>query len=630
MKQLILPLLILVFISKNLYSKSEGFSFEISDSLKKNADAVYLFNDITYTRTSKTNLKETEHFAITILSDRGDYFAGFISYYDKFSSINKIECTIYDSSGNKIRKLKKSDIRDYSAYDSFSLFSDNRLKQFKALNPTYPYTIEIYVETNYNGFVGIPTWYPLQGYKQGVKETSLTIQYPKEFPIIFKENNIGGISKTEYIEDNFQCIKWSQKGIKAIEYEKLSPPFFDQVATVWFSPVEFDYDNYSGSFNDWETLGSWVYSLLDKNYQLTDQTKNTLNSLKAKYTDSKELAKQVYKFMQSRTRYVGIQLGIGGFKPFSPEVVDKIGYGDCKALSYYTKSLLDYVGIQSIYTVIGVNKQKIVFQDFANINQSNHVILCVPFEKDSVWLECTSQTAPFDHLFDGTTGRWALLITAEGGKLVKTPVSKENKKENIITVKMSGNNEFDCELEMNETGSFYDEDFQLLQLSGKELNEHLINESGISDISLRSVQVSQKEEIPILTVKENFSTKSFTSKAGNRLFVEISPFTSISKFKEQKVPRRTPVYIEDNSIYSDEIIFSLPEGYSVEHLPEMKSDSSEFGSYTTNISVEDDNVKYQQKLLLNKGTYSKEKYHDFIQFINSLAEVNRGKIILIK
>jgi hypothetical protein len=627
-KQITFLLLTLILFSTNLYSKEAGFSFEIADSLKKNADAVYLFYNTTYTRLSKASMKESEHYAVTILSDRGDYFAEFEFFYNKFSTIDNIECTIYDAEGKKVRKIKNSEISDYAAFDGFSLFSDARVKKFEALNPTYPYTIEVKVESSNNGFIGIPSWYPIEGYKQGIKETSLTVKFPADYPVKFRENNIGSVKKTESIENNFNCIAWSCGGIKAIESERFTPPFFDQVPSVSFAPVDFVYDNCQGSFNDWKSLGAWKYSILDKNYQLGEQTINQLNSLKSEFADKKILAEKVYKYMQSRTCYVGIQLGIGGWKPFSPEVVDKVGYGDCKALTYYTKALLEFVGINSIYTTIGSYSRKIVFDDFANLNQSNHVILCVPFEKDTVWLECTSQTAPFNHLFDGTSGRKALLVTPEGGKLVKTAEPLENKCEKTVSIKMNSNSDFTCEMKSRQTGSFYDDDFEMLQLSGKELNEKLIKESGISDLTLVAASVSQDEAIPALIVSKTFTTKSFTSKAGNRMFIEMSPFTSVKKIAEQKTARRTPVYFEESMIYSDEVVFQIPEGFSIEFIPEKKTITSEFGSFSSQFEAKENTIRFTQTLNLNKGTYPKEKYPVLIQFINQVAEANKNKTIL--
>jgi len=620
--------LILLVSLSNGFAKDAGFSFDYPDSLKKNADAVYLFRDYTYTRTSKSAMKEYFHTAVTILSDRGDDHARFVFGYDKFSSIDKIECTIYDSEGKKVRKIKSADIRDYAAYDGFTLFSDNRLKQFKAFNPSYPYTIELEVETSFDGFIGLPTWYPVETYNEGVKETSLTIKYPAGFPILFEEQNLTTPCRKEYSEGNLSCVKWAVNGVLPIESERYAPSFDQQVPSVFLSSNEFVFDKNEGAFNNWNSLGAWNYGLLETKYELSAQTKATLDSLKNKYPDKRELAEQVYKFMQSRTRYVGIQLGIGGLKPFSPEIVDKVGYGDCKALSYYTKALLAYVGIHSEYTVIGVNGRKILFDNFPSINQMNHAILCVPFETDSVWLECTSQTAPFNHLFEGSTGRKALLVTEHGGKIVTTYEPVENKKANKILLKLNGQGALNCDVESSQTGSFYDDDFGMLQLSDKELRERILKESAISDISLQTATVSQNEKAQELNVKRSFVSSSIVSKAGNRMFIDMSPFGSMSKVVAQRTARRNPVDVDENCCYYDEITLQLPEGFSVDHSPEAKTISSEFGSYVTNIEVNGKELTIKQTLKLNKSIYPKEKYPDFIAFLNSIADANKGKVIV--
>lgn len=620
-----------LFFCTSLYAKKSGeIDFNIPDSLKEDSKAVYLFHNTTYTRLSKSALKEECHFAVTILADRGDYFAEFEYGYDKFSTINKIECAIYDAKGKLVRKVKNSEIKDYSAYDGYSLFSDNRYKEFKALYPSYPYTIEVKINRSFNGFIGIPTWYPLEGYNQAVKETSVTIKFPPGLPIKFKENNIGKTVRNEFSEKNLQCITWKTSGLKPITYEKFSPPLFDQITSVSFAPVEFIFDNTEGEFSDWKSLGLWKYSLLDDDFEFTEETKNKLNSLKNQYSDKKELVKQVYKYMQGRTRYVSIQMGIGGLKPFNPEVVDNVGYGDCKALSYYTKSMLNYVGIPSIYTTIGVNNRKIVFDDFSNINQSNHVILCVPFKTDTVWLECTSQTAPFNHLFDGETGRRALLVKPEGGELVRTPVPNENKKKNNLLIKFNENEEFLCKMSTTLTGSFYDDDHNLLQLSDKELNEKLTKESGISDISLLNALVAENENIPELIIDKEFKTKNLASKAGSRYIIKISPFVPVSNFAEQKKQRRNPIYFEHEIDYCDEILFEIPDDLSIEHYPDNKVISSEFGNYSATFSLVDTNLKLQQNLTLYEGTHPAEKYSDFIGFINQVAEMTNQNIVLKK
>ena len=75
--------------------------------------------------------------------------------------------------------------------------------------------------------------------------------------------------------------------------------------------------------------------------------------------------------------------------------VDKLGYGDCKALTNYTKTLLDAVDVESYYTVVyGGKRIRNIDKEFS-ATEGNHVILCLPNEEDYIWLECTSQKTPF-------------------------------------------------------------------------------------------------------------------------------------------------------------------------------------------------------------------------------------------
>ncbi len=55
--------------------------------------------------------------------------------------------------------------------------------------------------------------------------------------------------------------------------------------------------------------------------------------------------------MQDKTRYISVQIGIGGWKPMLADDVNKLGYGDCKGLTNYTKALLEAVDVPSYYTL---------------------------------------------------------------------------------------------------------------------------------------------------------------------------------------------------------------------------------------------------------------------------------------
>ena len=115
-------------------------------------------------------------------------------------------------------------------------------------------------------------------------------------------------------------------------------------------------------------------------------------------------------------------MGIGGWQPFEASLVDQYGYGDCKALSNYTKSLLESLNIEARYTLVKAGEDEPnIISDFPS-RQFNHVILCVPNQGDTLWLECTSQTNPFGYTGTFTSDRDVLVVTDGGGKIVHTPV----------------------------------------------------------------------------------------------------------------------------------------------------------------------------------------------------------------
>ena len=150
---------------------------------------------------------------------------------------------------------------------------------------------------------------------------------------------------------------------------------------------------------------------------------------------------------------MSVQLGIGGWKPYSAAEVHRLKYGDCKGLTNYTSALLEAVGVDSHYSIVyaGRNKKDLP-QEFASI-AGNHAFLTVPIGDDKIWLECTSQDAPVNYLGRFTDDRYVLEVSKKGGELIKTKKyeDEENKTITRAIIDLQLNGDMSANVQMTST-----------------------------------------------------------------------------------------------------------------------------------------------------------------------------------
>ena len=354
------------------------------------------------------------------MNSKADRFGHFQENYDKQKKIKNIKGIVFDSNGKLIRRIKKKEIIDYTAVSGGSLYDDNRVKAVEIVQSSYPYTVEFEYEVVYSGLLIYPVWSPVLGYKVAVENSTYKALIPNNMEFRHKLKNYE-TEATEGTSGKNKTYEWTMENYPALKNEPYSPESINVFPLLFLSPNTFEYDGQKGTMETWEEYGKWLYRLAEGREELSPVTKQEVQQLVKDVESTEEKVRIIYEHLQSKTRYISIQLGIGGLQPFEAKVVDKNGYGDCKALSNYTRAMLKAAGINSYHATIGAGRgNKSIEPDFTFKGYTNHMILCVPLESDTIWLECTSQNQPFGFLGSFTDDRNALLITEEGGKIVRT------------------------------------------------------------------------------------------------------------------------------------------------------------------------------------------------------------------
>ena len=608
-------LLLIGFISFQILSFSQGYDAELT------------FQQ-TNIEISNNKMTKDLHYEIKINNRAGEKYTKITIPYSKISKVFNIEAYIKDSNGRIVKKLKKGEIIERSSISNASFYEDDFVKEFTLKHNFYPYTIGYSYQVRQNEFLYIDYWIPIIDEKIPTLTANLKVSLPLNYDIVYKN---------QYIEDpiidtvgNVINYQWHTSYTELIKYEVCSPPISNILPSVVIIPKEFIYDK-KGSFKDWISYGNWQHELLQGLNELPYNEKSKINSLIKNVEGDRAKIKILYHYLQDETRYINIMIETGGLKPYPASYVAQNKYGDCKALTNYFKSILDYLEIPSYYTkVYAGNPIKKIDKNFPS-QQFNHAILYIPQQDEDVWLDCTSDGA-FNYLGTFTQNREAFIINNNNSSLKSTPILRPT--DVLVTRKIEIiYNPEDATAKFQNTykGDSYETMLQLERNYNESDKSKIIQNYIVADgfhltdyQILKSNRDSAKIEMTYEAIAQNIY-KHY----GNDILISNIAFT-LPNFEKPSI-RRQPVQIDYPAYKVDTIIYGVPHGYKLHKSQDNYSVLNKYGEFKFNIYEIDGKIMIIKSLLENSGYYPVLEYAEFYDFYKRVSEIeNKTHLSLYK
>ncbi|TRX42275.1 DUF3857 domain-containing protein [Flavobacterium restrictum] len=632
-KSLFLVLTICISIAVQA-QKSEYNAQSISDSLKENANAVVRLNQIDILIASQRSMTIKTKRVITVLNEKGLRAIDAIEWYNKSTTVRSIEAIVYDGLGNEIKKIKRKDFKDQSAVSGSTLFSENRYVFLDYTPIVYPFTLiyESEVQTSTTAF--IPEWKPLTDYFLSVEKSILNVNCPSNLGFKKKEANFSDFKIVKSTDTPTQ-LSYTATHILAQKREEYSPDFDVIFPVVTMGLEYFNLEGVDGNAKTWKEYGQWFSEkILSGTDDLSAETKTKIRTLVGNETDPIKKARIVYHYVQEKTRYIFIHVGIGGWKPMPASDVDRLGYGDCKALSNYTKALLEAVDVPAYYTELYGDEDKMdIKSDFVSI-QGNHVILCVPNKDKYLFLECTSQDIPFGYQANFTDDRNVIVMKPDGGEIIRTKIydDTDNTKSSKGSYTVAPDGTLSGTVTMVSEGTRYGRKYYLEKMQPTDQEKHYKEYwDNINNLKIDKLAFVNDKEAIRFTENVAISAVNYGTIANNKMMVPVNAFTQYTGSVKRIRNRKTPFEIARGSADSDEIKVVLPAGFSVEFLPANFESKTKFGSYTTEIIKKDDNnLIYKRTLFVKSGLYANKDYDEYRLFMEQVNRNDNAKIILTK
>ena len=627
---------VLVAFSSLMFSQNNLGVDAISKSITPYANAVVRQSKTVHTVISPAMVSTTQHHIVTVMNSQGVDEGVIVIPYNKLTQVKNLKATIYDATGRVIRKLKMSDFEDVSMSSRYALFEDNRMKRYTPQVNLLPYTVEYEYELQTKTTFFLPSWRPQYSSGLAIEQSSCSFITPVDFQLRVSSHKLPPAKEQTLSSGKQKQLSWSLHNVPAWRDEPFLPLSDSIISWIRFAPVNFEIDGIKGQFTDWKEYGLWCYeNLLKGRDKLSKETVANAKNLVLGIDSPREKARIIYEHCQRKNHYVSIQKGkMGGFCPFSAEEVDKLSYGDCKGLCNYTAALLNAVGIEAYYSIVHASEYPISPpEDFANLNFGNHIILCLPLNGDTVWLECTNNKVPFGYIGSFTGNRKAVLCTPQGGVLANTTIYKpeDNCQESKAFFSIDSAGNLTGSVTTRFTGTQYDNRRENLTIRNKEDVDELKDIYGrFPEMNILSYNIEHDKTQIIATEQLQLESSHFAPITNRRMYIPANP-TNPQKSTPRELRRRThDVYIAKGFEDTDSLNFTLPTDYTIEHLPASVNLTEDFGSYRFSVTLRGNTITVARYLRLNPITIPPDRYKNVFDFLSKVYTKDNDKIVLMK
>jgi transglutaminase-like putative cysteine protease len=634
MKSLSFCLVFLFFGIPTVAQKIEYSVLSIPDSLKQNANAVVRLEQTDIHIKSRSDMTISNKNVVTFFNEQGWKSMAFYENYSRRTSIRNISATILDAFGNENKKLKRKDFKDQSTAEGYTIYSDYRVLYLVYTPTNYPFTIVYESEIGTSNTAFIPSWNPIGGAFVSVEKSIFNIIYPADCGFKKMESNFTGYQILATVKSPIS-IAYTATNFPANRREEYSQDRNKIFPMVRFGLDLFQLEGVEGNATTWKDFGLWYnQKILPGTTDISELAKAKIKEVVGSETDPIKKARLVYEYMQQKSRYVNITIGIGGWKPMPAEDVDRLGYGDCKALTNYTKSLLDAVGVTSYHTILygGLSKSNID-TNFVSM-QGNHMILCVPNGNDYVWLECTSQDNPFGYQANFTDDRNVLILKPDGGEIARTKIytDKVNSQISKGSMMLSEIGDLSGNISIVSEGSQYGMKQRVETMQPIEREAHYKDYwSNINSLKINKATYANDKEKVRFTENMEITAINYGNLSGSRMMFALNGYNQHSTNVRKIRNRKTPFEILRGSYDEDEIQVALPVGFAIEALPNNIKFSGKFGEYKTEIiKVDGQNLVYKRSFFVKEGVYASNEYEDFRLFMEQVSRNDNAKIVLLK
>lgn len=169
--------------------------------------------------------------------------------------------------------------------------------------------------------------------------------------------------------------EWSRQNVPALAVERNVPDWFDPFPAVQLS-----------DFASWRDVAAWGDSLFPDG-ELPPALRSLVAEIRASSESADRRTLRALRFVQDEIRYMGVEIGANSHMPYSPAVVTRRRYGDCKDKTLLLITMLRALGITARPALVSTSFGAHVSDFHPTAGVFDHAIVQVELDGREHWID---------------------------------------------------------------------------------------------------------------------------------------------------------------------------------------------------------------------------------------------------
>ncbi len=387
------------------------------------------------------------------------------------------------------------------------------------------------------------------------------------------------------------------------------------------------------SMAGWAAVREWYAGLVLPQLTADDAIRRTAARLTAGARTDEAKVAAIYDWLITNLRYVGLEFGIHGYRPYPAAQVMSRGFGDCKDSATLLVSLLKAAGIEAEVALVRTRHAGDLRSEVASLSAFDHAITHVPGL--DLWLDGTAKYHGIRELPFADQGVMALPIRPDAVDVVRTPFSDAAASTLQATneYRISADGSAFLRAETSASGPGFAPEIRATFASGSDRRQIIeaqlssqypgarVEEASFSDLAdtRRSPAWRYRAQIP-----------AFGTLAGNAMTLPVGQPLDLTTRWATLAHRTLPLEIGPASRRIVTTVIEIPAGWTVDSLPPASSLSTPFGSLDLQVRMDGKRVHVRREFTIRQPVILPDDYKQFAGFCREVDAALAGRLTLRK